>query len=321
MYQSIRFLCTGADRQREHLFYTPDPRICSQTSHLKVSLKKPRLQPRETEAATSAWTLSDRLTSPRNSTAIGLDIFDYASGKRRASTDDRSGGGLSSMGFMTMGGAHSMSTGLTSLMRFESRFLGDRRRLALDQNLDHDHDHDQDHYSVIGVRHDLWSQDEQSIEESWGMDMEKVRPHTTTSLTWCASGQAIASTSTASIGDVTMSHQHQFVGSSHSKVVPHMCLHHKRNDRAGIKKTLYDMSECSLDPPMTSTGPVNFLAAYETRLVESEGCGSCQLRCRSEQEIQMYWSRVEVSLDWVLAGMAPISTVSTKMRPAEKDCR
>lgn len=312
--QHVRFVCIGADRESEWLVFTPvaDP-------YVRIHLASGQTAAVALSQSFSGIGLAPKSSYLYHAPAIGLDIFDYASGQRRIPSDLRQGTEhIPNLVY---------SRPLGSLMSVEPSMPRTSRR-------------DQDRYSVIGIRHGCWSSDEQT-GEMWGEVEDTMR--SMLSLPWPSPREpGIVSGRLGNKGSGVghSIHRHTIHTKNHSTRYPPyytcLCLHHDHQlqpmdiDDSDINdRPLCDTSQCSLNPFPSGAGSTHISVAYEASLVESEECAYCQARpCRS-QKIQVEWHQVRVSLDWILAGLvapSPEKTETkararTRARTPEKDAR
>lgn len=307
--QNVRFVCIGADRETEWLVFTPvaDP-------FLRIHLVSGQTSTASPFSGVGSTPMSDLYQAP----AIGLDIFDYASGQRRFNSPRRDTGYMSELS--------SYSRPLGSSISVEPSVMPKRSR------------RDQDRYSVIGIRHGCWPD-----EQGWSRVDDNIQ--SMMSLPWHPREPSFSSGSPSNKGpEVGLTHGHRLRTrdmTTRPLYCPYLCLHHDRHqehqgqqqqqpqhmvndDMIKHDHLLCDTSQCSLNPFSSSVRSTHISVTYEASLVDSGGCEYCQLKpCKSRQEIQVQWRQVCVSLEWVLAGLdapSPKKT-RTRTRTPEKDAR
>ncbi|KAI9233373.1 hypothetical protein MVEG_08919 [Podila verticillata NRRL 6337] len=304
--QSVRFVCIGADRETEWLVFTPVGEPC-----LRIHLVSGQTSAASPFSGVGSTPMSDLYHAP----AIGLDIFDYASGKRRFNNPRRDTGYMSDLG--------SYSRPLGTSISVEPSLMPKRSR------------RDQDRYGVIGIRHGSWPD-----EQGWGGVDGRIQ--SMMSLPWPYSREPSSLWGSPIKGsEMGPTHGHR-LQTWHMTTRPYyayLCLHYGqhqgqqqqqqqqhmvRDDIVKHNHPLCDTSQCSLNPFSSSVGSTHISMTYEASLADSEGCEYCRSTpCRSRQEIQVQWRQVRVSLDWVLAGLHAPSpkTARTRTRTPEKDAR
>lgn len=296
--QSVRFVCIGADRETEWLVFTPVGEPC-----LRIHLVSGQTSTASPFSGVGSTPMSDLHHAP----AIGLDIFDYASGKRRFNNPRRNTGYMFDLG--------SYSGPVGSSMSDEPSVMPKRPR------------RDQDRYSVIGIRHGCWPD-----EQGWGGVDDRIQ--SMMSLPWPSPREPSflwGSLSKGSEMGPTHGHRLQTWHMTTRPYCAYLCLHYGQHqgqqqqqqqqqhmvndDMVKHNHRLCDTSQCSLNPFPSSAGSTHISMTYEASLDDSEGCEYCQSKpCRSRQEIQVQWRQVRVSLDWVLAGLHAPSPKTTKAR-------